>query len=110
MEKNFKTITVRIDVSTVEGATSGKFVFMDAVVYYGKQKDVVGIEASKVDEVITFISNDIADAFVLEETKNVPPQLGEIITSDNVVTIHWNFGEERAGGTFRVSDIIESVE
>ena len=107
MEKIYKKITVSIDVSDIPDATSGKLVFLDATVYYGKNKDVIGIESSKVNEVVSFISDDAADSYALEVTPHIP-SFGKIVTEKNTVTIEWDFGEERVGGTFHLKTVIDT--
>lgn len=107
MEKVYKKITVRIDVSDIPDASVGKLVFFDATVYYGKNKDVIGIESSKVNEVVEFKTADAADSYVMEVTPHIPA-FGKIGIDKNVVTIEWDFGEERVDEKFRMRDVIET--
>jgi hypothetical protein len=107
MEKVYKKITVRFDVSDIPDASLGKLVFFDATVYYGKNKDVIGIESSKVNEVVEFKTADAADSYVMEVTPHIPA-FGKISIDKNAVTIEWDFGEERVGGNFRMRDVIDS--
>lgn len=107
MEKIYKKITVSIDVSDIPDATTGKLVFFDATVYYGKNKDVIGIEASKVNEVVVFSSEDAADSYALEITPHIP-SFGKLVVEKNTVTIEWDFGEERVGGNFPLKTVIDA--
>lgn len=109
MEKKFKKVVVKIDVSELDHAVSGKYVFHDADVYYGNKKGVVHIQASNIDEVITFSDQSHADAFVLEITPELP-QNAAISLDKATVTVAWDFGEGLAGAEFLITDIIESVE
>lgn len=107
MEKIYKKITVRIDVSDIPDATDGKLVFFEATVYYGKNKDVIGIEASKVNEIVAFKTPDAADSYALEVTPHIP-EYGKVVLDKNTVTIEWDFGEQRVGGNFLLKTVIDA--
>lgn len=109
MEKQYKKVVVRIEVSDIPDATEGKLVFHDATIYYGREKDLVGIESSRVDEVIKLKDVNSADSFVLEITPEIPTAFGKVSVDKETVTIAWDFGEQKVGGTFKVIDVIETI-